>query len=414
MIDVYSRPWQPVVLDLPPREVERILGITLSTEEIAGLLRPLGFGCEVLGEQNIVRVTVPSFRQDVTMLADLCEEVARMYGYDRIPTTMLEDELPQQRSNPSLEREEQVRDVLVGAGLDEAITYSLTNMASVAATNPRDAEPSLHLRLANPITPEREYLRRSVLPTLLEALASNLREYERVLLFEIGHVYLRADGQVLPDQPRRLAIAMAGARVPRSWLNPSAEPLDFFDLKGIIETLLERLRLAEQVRFAPLTDDPRFHPGRAARLETSGANPRPLGVLGELHPEVRERLEIEAPRALAAELDLERLIELAQPPTYTPISRFPAISQDLAVIAGLDVPTDQVAAAIRKYAGAALESLELFDVYEGPQVGPGKRSLAYRLTFRAMDRTLSDADVGKIRAKVIRGLEHDIGATIRG
>src|SRR4051812_41222451 len=424
MIDVYARPWQTVVLDLPPREVERILGITLTAPEIADLLRPLGFDCEVIGEPGVVRVTVPSFRQDVTMLADLCEEVARMYGYDRIPTTMLADQLPEQRSNPSLELEEQVRDILVGAGLDEAITYSLTNMGSIAKTNPLDAEPARYLKLSNPITPEREYLRRSILPTLLEALAQNLREYERVLLFEIGHIYLPHAGQVLPDQPRQLAIAMAGARMPRSWLDPNAEPFDFFDLKGMIESLLERLHLADRVRFGPLTDDPRFHPGRAARLEIrdlkmAKANAQSpisnlnLGVFGELHPAVRGRLELDAPRALAAELDLEQLIALAQPPTYQPISRFPAISQDLAVIVGLDVATDQVVAAIRKYAGAMLESLALFDVYEGPQVGVGKRSLAYRLTFRAPDRTLSDADVSKVRAKIVRGLEHDIGATLR-
>jgi phenylalanyl-tRNA synthetase beta chain len=137
-------------------------------------------------------------------------------------------------------------------------------------------------------------------------------------------------------------------------------------------------------------------------------------VLGELHPAVRERRELETPRAVAAELDLERLIELAQPVKYQPISRFPAITQDLAVIAGLDVPTDQIVAVIRKYAGADLESLALFDVYEGPQVGHGKRSLAYRLTFRAIDRTLSDADVSKVRVKIVRGLEREVRATIRG
>ncbi len=428
MIDVYSRPWQNVVLDLPPREIQRILGITLTVEEIAGLLRPLGFGCEVLSDANVVRVTVPSFRQDVTLLADLCEEVARMYGYDNIPTTMLADELPEQQANPSLELEEKTRDVLVGAGLDEAITYSLTNMASVAKVSPRDADPAAHLKLANPIAPEREYLRRSVLVTLLEALALNLRERERVLLFEIGRVYLPVAGQLLPDQPRRLAIAMAGARTPRSWLTPSPEPMDFFDLKGVVETLLARLNLADQVRFAPLTDDPRFHPGRAAALvggQGSGVrgqestsrplapDPRTLGVLGELHPDARDRLELDVPRALAAELDLEQLVALAQPTTYRPISRFPATTQDLAVIVNLAVPTDRVAAVIRKYAGADLESLDLFDVYEGPQVGVGKRSLAYRLTFRSIERTLSDADVNKVRAKIVRGLESEVGAAIR-
>lgn len=436
MIDVYPRPWRTVVLDLPPGEIRRIVGIVLSAEEIAGLLRPLGFGCEVVGEGAAarVRVTVPSYRQDVTILADLCEEVARMYGYDRIPETLLADELPEQRSNPALDLEHKVRDILAGSGLDEAITYSLTNMGSVAKVDPHDAEPARHLRLANPIAPEREYMRRSLLPTLLEALALNLRERDRVLLFEVGRAYLPRAGQLLPDEPLRLGIAMAGPRSPLSWLTPAADPMDFFDLKGIVETLLARLNVHDQIRFAPLADDPRFHPGRAARLVLCGpetgdqgreaaATPDSaappvggpdLGVFGELHPDVVERLELAAARPLAAELDLEGLIALAQPPQYTPISRYPATTQDIAVVAAEDVPADRVTAAIRKYAGPNLESLTLFDVYAGPQVGAGKRSLAYRLSFRAMDRTLSDAEVNKVRAKIVKGLEWEVGATVRG
>jgi phenylalanyl-tRNA synthetase beta chain len=392
------------------------------------LLGPLGFVCEV--GNAIVRVTVPSYRRDVALPADLCEEVARMYGYERIPTTMLADELPPQRSNPSFELEQKVRALLVGAGLDEAITYSLTDMASVAKLTPGEADAARYLRLANPLTPDREYMRRSLLPTLLEALALNLREQERVLLFEIGRVYLKRDGgdngqALLPDEPRRLGLALAGAREPLSWLTPNPAPMDFFDLKGIVEAVLTRLNIRDKVQFVALTDDPRLHPGRAARLEvrdsrSQNGNPQSpisnlqLGVLGELHPVVRERLEIETPRVLAAELDLEGLIALAEPARYQPISRYPATTQDIAVLVGFDTPAERVAAVIRKYAGSGLESLTLFDVYEGPQVGPGKRSLAYRLAFRAPDRTLTDADVNKIRAKIVKGLERDVGATIRG
>jgi phenylalanyl-tRNA synthetase beta chain len=424
MIDVYSRPWKPRVLHLPPSEIARIVGIELSAQEIAGLLRPLGFGCEVAGDPPVVRVDVPSFRQDVAILADLCEEVARMYGYDRVPETLLSGDLPEQRSNPSLELEQKVRDLLAGSGLDEAITYSLTNMESVAKLNPRDADAALHLRLSNPITLEREYMRRSLLPTLLEALALNLREQERVLLFEIGRAYLPRAGQTLPDEPLRLALALAGLREPLSWLTPNPTPMDFFDLKGIVEELLDRLNIRHKVQFVPLRDDPRLHPGRAAQLilraegdRTSQDKPPPssiLGVLGELHPDARERLELEAPRVLAAELELEVLIGLAEPVRYQPISRYPATTQDIAVLAAQDVPAERVAAVIRAYAGANLESLTLFDVYEGPQIGPGKRSLAYRLAFRAPDRTLSDAEVNKVRAKIGRGLEREIGAAIRG
>ncbi len=386
----------------------------MSADEIAGLLRPLGFDCEIVQSEagQVVRVTVPSFRQDVTIVADLCEEVARMYGYDRVPATLLADSLPEQHNNPVLEFEEQTRDVLVGCGLDEAITYSLTNMASVAKLAPAAAVPEQYLKLANPATPEREYLRQSLLTTLLEALSTNLHERERVQLFEVGHVYLPHAGSVLPDEPRRVAIAMAGRRSNITWNSLDNQPLDFFDLKGVIEALLARLNVASEVRFVAISDDPRFHPGRTARLESRNDGTS-LGVLGELHPEVRDRLEIDAPRAMAAELDLDGLRKLAQPTVYRPISRFPATIQDLAVIIPLETPAERVAEAIRKYAGKQLESLTLFDVYEGEQIGAAKRSLAYRLAFRALDRTLSDADISKTRAKIIRGLEHELGATIR-
>lgn len=427
MVDVYPTPWQEVMLDLTPGEVKRIVGISMTAEEIANLLEPLGFGCTITSSVGVesVAVRVPSSRQDVTMLADLCEEVARMYGYDRIPETLITDTLPEQSGNTPMELEHRVRSLLVGAGLDEAMTYSLTSMAAVARINPTDAVAEAHLKLANPITPEREFLRRSLLPVFLEAFANNGREQERVLQFEIGRVYLRRAGQTLPEEPRRLAIALAGPRTPLSWHGRDAAPMDFFDLKGVVETLLARMNIADTIQFVPENDDPRFQPGRAARLELkseAGKNaqapgPKPqaprLGTLGELHPEVRDRLGIAARRAMVAELDLEALIALAEPARYRPISRYPATVQDLAIVVDASVPSATIEAAIRRYAGALLEQLTLFDVYTGPQVGAGRRSLAYRLSFRAADRTLSDADLAKTRQKIIRGLEHEAKATIR-
>lgn len=412
MVDAYPRPWQTIVLDLTPREVRRILGLDLVPAEIAGLLRPLGFGCELT--DAAVRVTVPSFRRDVSLLADLCEEVARMYGYDRIPLTNMADELPEQRANLPQERENKIRDVLVGAGLDEVITYSLTSMESVAKINPVDADAAQYLRLANPLTSEREYLRRSLLPTLLEALVSNVAERDKTALFEIGHVYLRQPEQLLPDEPLQLGIVLAGVRHALAWHTPTSDVCDFFDLKGIVETILERLNIAAKVRFVPLTDDPRLHPGRSARLVAANDDTQLFGVLGELHPQVRERMGLSLPRVPVAELNLGELLLLAESPRYRSISRFPAISQDLAVIVDQHLAAARVDATIRKYAGPQLESVLLFDVYTGPQIGAGKRSLAYRLTFRAPDRTLSDNDIAKVRAKIIRGLEFDLKATIRG
>ncbi len=445
LIDVYPHPYRPVILELPPSEVSRLLGIRVSAHDIAEMLNRLGFACQPRGLSGIgdfanmigtvmdpmtVQVSVPSFRQDVTMQADLIEEIARVYGYDNIPMTQLADEIPGADDHPELDQERKVRQAMMGSGLDEVITYALTSLEAVALVGPAAAETERYLRLSNALTPERAYLRRSMLPTLLEALALNLRERERVRIFEIGRVYLPRSGSAgddqswLPDEPRRLALALAGPREWLAWNRVAAAPLDFFDLKGVIEVMLERLGLAERAIFTPLTDDERLHPGRAARLalaamsQNGKANPQsepvPVGVLGELHPDVQERLELRTARAAVAEIDLDALLDQMREPHYHSISRYPATMQDLALVVDSAVPAEQVTMLIRRGAGDLLESLTLFDIYSGEQVGAGKRSLAYRLVFRAPDRTLSDEALGKVRAKVVRLLEREIGATLRG
>ncbi len=437
LIDNYPRPWQPVTIDLPPSEVHRLLGIYLDAHTIVAILERLGFTCSITGgttvgdfamlaTETIVRVQVPSFRQDVTMVADLCEEIARVYGYDQIPSTRLADELPPPMTQRAIELEEQVRDLMVGAGLTELITYSLIDMALVARVQPSEAVPERYLKLSNPSAPEYVYMRRSLLPSLAAALELNLRERERAQIFEIGRVYLPLaqpghDGRWLPDEPRRLAIALAGPRQPESWLPVDRDWLDFYDLKGIVELLGERLGLADRLSFVPLTDDERFHPGRAATLLLTTQRDqrgRPLeqvavGVLGEAHPQVRARLEVQAPRIALAEIDLDTLFSYAGQAVYRPISRFPASAQDLSIVADETIPEAQIRAVIERSAGEYLERLTLFDRYSGPQVGEGKRSLTYHLVFRAPDRTLLDETLAKIRKKIIGALERELGATIR-
>ncbi len=448
LLDAYPRPWQPIQLDLTPAEVARIVGVRLNAHAIAELLTRLGFGCEVQGgagmgdfltinDEAVVRVTVPSFRLDVSICADLCEEVARIYGYEQVPATRLADELPPPLETYALNLEQRTRAIMVGAGLTELITHSLIDMPLVAAVAPSAAEAASYLRLTNPGAPERTYLRRSLLPSLGAALSMNLRERERAALFEIGRVYLPVAGQSLPDEPRHLALALAGPREPEGWYGANRSPMDFYDLKGLVETLVTRLGLAERVSYAPLSDDERFHPGRAASLLlemeasdepatplTAGAAAaakrgrvrtisRAVGVFGELHPTVRERLDLPVARAMLAELDLDALIAAARQPAFRSLSRFPATVQDLSIVVPSEVPEARVAALIRRGAGDLLESLTLFDLYTGSQVGEGRRSLTYHLTLRAYDRTLSDEVLVKLRKKIIGGLEREIGATIR-
>ncbi|MBM4413222.1 MAG: phenylalanine--tRNA ligase subunit beta [Chloroflexi bacterium] len=411
MIDVRSQPKREVVIALSTHEVKRILGLTFTRDQVAELLAPLGFVCTP-HDVDTLHVAVPSYRGDVSHTADLCEEVARMYGYDNLPSTIMADELPVQRTNLTREREHFTRDILTGAGLNEAITYSLTSREAAAKLDPAELEADHYLRLANPLSPEREFMRRSILPTLLESANVNIRERGVTRLFEIGRVYHPRPDAILPNEPLRAAVVLAGPRVPASWQSSTPESMDFFDVKGAIECLVERLRIAD-VTYAPSTV-PYLQPGRAADVMVRhGKELVTIGHFGELHPDARERFGLPAVRIGVAELDLHTMLELASVPRYQSISRYPATTQDLAMIAPVSVSAEQIEKSIRKYSGNALSNVEIFDVYTGAQVGEGMRSIAYRITLRASDRTLSDDEVSKIRAKIIRGVEFDTGAKIR-
>jgi phenylalanyl-tRNA synthetase beta chain len=339
--------------------------------------------------------------------------VARIYGYDRLPSTLPADVLPPQRTNWDLVREERVRDILVGAGLQEVITYPLLSIereAALDATGEAPVDPDTYITLLNPISPQRSALRHTLLASLLEVVASNLRFRDRVKVFEVGRVYLPVEGQELPEEPRRLGIAMTGPRRPEGWLNGSAELMDFFDLKGVVEVLLERLHIAD-ARFEATTH-PALHPGRTAVLLVQG---RSLGVLGEVHPVVRERFDLPEQPVMVAEIDLEALLQhVREEELYQTISRYPVVEQDIAVVVDEEVPAARVRDLILEAGGELLRRAVLFDVYRGPQIPEGKKSLAYSLTYQAMDRTLTDEEVAQVQARIVQRLEEEIGARLRG
>ena len=407
--DEYPVPQPEIRVLLPVGEVERILGVSVPKAEIASILAGLQF--DIVDQGDALLVTVPMHRLDVQIPADLIEEIARVYGYDRIPTTLIDDELPPQRSNLELEREERVRDLLVGAGLQEIITYPLGNLESFARLRPGEPPPDAadYVRLANYLTSEREFMRRTLMASALETVRDNLRFTPRVAVFEVGRVYWPRQGQVLPDEPRHLSIALTGPRRPRSWLEAEPERFDYFDLKGIVEALLDGLHL-DQVAYVP-AEHPTFRPGRVAALSVAGAE---VGLLGEVHPAVCEAYELGARRVCLAELNLERLLGgAAEMVQVEPVSSYPAVYEDLAVVVDRDVPAAQVRALIERAGRPMLREVTLFDVYEGAQVGEGKKSLAYALTYQADDRTLDADDAAQIRARIVRRLEHELGARLR-
>lgn len=410
LIDVYPAPPVQQVIDLDPHEIERLLGVALPAERIQAILESLGFGVQATA-RGMLAVTVPTHRRDVSIPADLVEEVARIYGYDNLPNTLLPDELPPQEPNRSAALEERARDILVGCGLQEIITYSMTNLAGVARLTPGEPPPvpQGYVRLTNPLSQERNVMRQTLMEAMLETLAANLRVAERTTLFEVARVYLPREGEVLPAEPQRLAIGLAGPRGPRAWGCDQPEPLDFFDLKGIIQALLDRLGV-EGASYEPI-ESPTFQPGRAAEVRAGGQT---LGVLGEVHPTVRDAFDLPPTRVPLAELDLEAIIGLATTlRPMEPISRFPTVTQDLAVIVDQAVPAARVQELIRQAGGDLLRSAVLFDLYRGPQIPPGKVSLAYALTYQAADRTLTDEEVARLQGRIVRVLEQKLGATLR-
>jgi phenylalanyl-tRNA synthetase beta chain len=408
--DVYPAPLAPQLVELKLSEVRRQLGMDVSAEEAARVLRALEFQVEEK-TPGVLRVLTPPHRLDIQEgPADLIEELARIHGYDRLPATLLADQLPEQHGNRSLDLEEHVRDLLVADSLQEVITYSLTAPEREA---PLGLPPGEYVKLLNPISSERAVMRRSLLASALEVAASNREHTDTVRLFEIGHVYTPEEGQRLPQEPRRLALVMTGWRQLEFWgsaTKDGREPLDFFDLKGVIEALVADLHLAEvnyQRSAAPF-----LHPGRAAELLICS---RSVGVLGELHPKVAEAYKFGQRAVLAAEFDLDAILkQVPERYKYTPVPRFPAAKRDIAVTVDEGVTAEQVVKEMRGAGGSLLVSVQLFDLYRGESIGAGKKSLAYALIYQADDRTLTDKEIEKAHNKIEDRLKHVLKAQIRG
>ena len=411
IVDEYPTPVVDPVVVISEMDVKRWLGIALPATEIAQMLGRLEFTCKVNGSD--VEVKTPPFRTDigegVVGIADLMEEVARLYGIDRIPVSRMADPLPPQRNNLSVENEEWVRDILAGLGLQEVITHRMSspeieNKLVVDGTPLTDAD---YVRLANPITPEKRVMRRSLLSSVLTIVERNAKLADSLAMFEIGPVFL-PNGNDLPDEPRMLAIALSGKRYADSWDTRLPAKYDFFDLKGILEELFNTLHI--KVEFTTGKADP-YHPGKCATILLDG---KLLGHLGELHPSAADRYDLSAP-AIIAELDLETMIGIIRGRfDVTPVSEFPPVLEDIAVIVDEGVPAEKVEALIRQTGGKTMASVRLFDVFRSEQIGEGKKSLAYAMVYQKQDGTLTDKEATQIRTKIIARLEREVGAKLRG
>jgi len=449
--DCYPSPRHRHPVILTTEEITRILGVDIPAHEVRRILEALGMMVEEPAHHTF-SVIPPIRRTDISIPADIIEEIARIRGYDTMPTTMISGPIPSgEVMSPIYAWEDELRDIMVAAGFTEVITYALTNRqdmmklappglstppsgeglpASVRRLLALDIEP---LRLANPMTAEKEVLRTTAVPSLLDTLARNLRhQAQDVALFEIGRIYLpRPDD--LPEERRVLTAAMGEWRSGRMWGRREAN--DFFDMKAVAEAILQRMSI-HQYHFEP-AQHPSFHPGRCAviMVETTtheGRNRRSakeggnipdaagsiaVGLLGEVHPDVRPNFDLKE-RAYILAMDLEELVPLAGSPTaaagyYTPLPRFPAVMQDMAIVVDIHIPAARVEEVIRAAGGSLVSSLRLFDVYTGDPIPAGKRSLAYSIAFQATERTLTDEEVATVRARIEKRLAQELGATLR-
>lgn len=400
-IDINSVSDQETVIDLKLSEVTRLLGVTIAKHTIIDILERLEFKVEELTSE-LLRVAVPSHRGDCEIAADLIEEVVRIWGLENLHTTLPADTSSSGGQGKELDVADHVRQVLVGAGLMEALSYSFgrpDNNDRLLRFN----QPMIEVQ--NPISEDLSAMRHSLLPGLLNAISLNSsRQQDRVALFEIGATYV---GELpLVKQPReetQLALTLWGRRNPVNW-GLNEDNFDFYDLKGILEILLPATELTWRQGA-----NPSYHPGRQGSIVYQGTE---IAVYGEVHPQVLRNFKISG-RVYAAEIQLEKILDLFnQTPHFKNLARYPAVERDLAVVVDEQQAVGELVNHLEKSAGKLLQKTTVFDVYAGKPIPEGKKSVAFSLRFQG-ERTLTDDEINAIMDKCVEGLNTQFGAEIR-
>ncbi len=408
LVALGAEPPATVSIDRDPARVNRLLGTSLDPAEIPAFLARVDVVAKPTPGGLLV-CSVPSHRNDLHRYQDLIEEVVRIYGCDRVPTTLPQVQLAA-TAIPCLRRlGDRARDAFVAAGLYEAVSLSFVNPADLERLGLSEGEPRRQsVGIANPISEEHASLRSTLVPSLLRAARDNVaHRVERVRLFELSRVFFDRGSDTLPDEPLRITAVLVRGERTSLWEPREAVPL-FFEAKGVAERVL--LDLGHTPSFRAGSNEPFLHPGAASEI-CVGAHA--VGSVGELHPEVARRFELELPCAVI-ELDLEQLAGLPEEAgQYREISQQPPVRRDLAVLVARTVAAGEVLEAIRKSAGRDLVGLDLFDRYEGRGVPEGKVSLAFRLVFQRPERAFTDAEIAKLTERVVAMLAHRFGGELR-
>ena len=404
IIDVYPGKREPVKVKLRPERANFVLGTQISSDEMVEILSRLGFEVSPTFE-----VTVPTFRADVSREIDLIEEIARVHGYDNIPTTMPAGDVPTPPPTAKSELRERVKTHLIASGMTEAVNYAFYDPRGFdrirleASDSARDA-----LNIRNPLSEEMSIMRTTLVPSLLENAQRNRNHrVENIQLFETSKVFVPRGDSELPNEPERAAGVIAG-NIGAGVHGDPYRAADFFDIKGIVEGLLDVCGISDYT-IAP-TRHPLFHPGRNASVEVSGQH---LGIFGEIHPEVQQNYDLDH-KAYLFEFDLEILADASDlTRRVEPISIYPSVNRDIAVVLDAEISASRPVEVIRSVGGDMVKFVRLFDLYIGDQVPDGKKSLAYSIEYSSPTETLTDEQVDGVHEKIVKRLNGELGAKLR-
>ncbi|HAN44277.1 MAG TPA: phenylalanine--tRNA ligase subunit beta, partial [Ruminococcaceae bacterium] len=391
IIDVDNSNKMPPTVKFEPEWINKFLGICMDKKEMVRILESLGF------KVNNDVITVPSFRSDIEHKADIAEEIARIYGYNNIPTTALKG-AAEGKLTERQKFERKISDCLLAQGLNEVSTYSFISPKFYDKINlPSDSPLRKSVTITNPLGEDTSVMRTTSLPSMLDVVARNYNNRNPYgYFYELATDYLPTSPDKLPDEKICITIGMYGGNC------------DFFDIKGIVEELFDNIDVCNW-DIKPETENPSLHPGRSAKLFV---NNQEIGFIGEIHPVVAENYGIET-KVYAAKLDVDVLFNNSKAEKqYKPLPKFPASTRDLAVLCDDDTPVAEIEKLISTAVGNILEKIELFDVYKGKQVAENKKSVAFNIVMRASDRTLTDDDCDKAVNRILKAL-NAMGITLR-
>ena len=396
-IDVYNSKKEEGSITVDSKWINKFLGTDISTVDMKKYLNSLDLKTEINGDN--LDITIPTFRIDIAIKEDIAEEVARIYGYDKIPTTIYSASTGREPKYKNEILRDLIVNTMVLSGLNQSISYSFISPKVFDKINiPEDSELRNVIKIKNPLGEDYSVMRTTTIHSMMESLGRNYsRNNDYARLFEIGKVYIpNEDETVVPTENNILTIGMYGN-------------CDYLDLKGVVENALEKLGLSK-VKFARESENPSYHPGKTAALMIGN---KKVGILGEVHPDVSENYGVDV-NCYLAELNLDLLFEYAKTDKkYKALPKFPAVTRDIALLVNDEVLVQEIEETIRRAGGNLVEKVELFDIYKGAQIPEGKKSIAYAIAYRDEKKTLTDNDVNKVHDKILRSLEHKIGATLR-